>query len=217
MDFEQERQHMVESQLAARGIDDTAVLQAFFTIPREQFVPPEFQHMAYEDRPLAIPAKQTISQPYVVAYMLAALHCHPTDAVLEVGTGSGYVAALLSQMVAQVITIERHANLVAYAQQRLAQLGCTNVQVIHGDGTLGWPAAAPYHGIIVAAGGPYVPPELKKQLAVNGRLVMPVGRRSSQNLICLQRLDNNTYQKTNLGPVKFVPLIGTAGWERNSS
>lgn len=212
IDFARERARMVAEQIEGRGIRDTAVLHAMRTVPREQFVLEGYAPYAYEDSPLPIPANQTISQPYVVAFMLEALALRPSAKVLEIGTGSGYAAALLSQMVAEVHTVERHEKLVWYARQRLAALGYTNVQVHHGDGSLGWPEQAPYDGIVVAAGGPMVPMSLKKQLAMHGRLIMPVGRRGSQNLVLLVRDHEDHLAQTSLGPVKFVPLIGEEGW-----
>ncbi len=211
-DFAAQRERMVREQIMERGIEDTAVLRAMRTVPREQFVLDEYRDYAYEDSPLPIPAHQTISQPYVVAYMLEALDLQATDRVLEIGTGSGYAAALLGHMVAEVHTVERHEQLVQYARERLATLGYANVQVHQGDGSLGWPPAAPYDGIVVAAGGPIVPPSLKQQMKAYGRLVMPVGKRGSQNLVRLVRLSEDDYQHINLGPVKFVPLVGEEGW-----
>lgn len=210
--FAAQRERMVQEQIIDRGIEDTAVIRAMRTVPREQFVLDEYRDYAYEDSPLPIPAHQTISQPYVVAYMLEALDLQPRDRVLEIGAGSGYVAALLSHMVAEVHTVERHERLVWYARERLAALGYDNVWVHHGDGSLGWPPAAPYDGIVVAAGGPIVPPSLKQQMKVHGRLVMPVGKRGSQTLVRLVRLSDDDYQHLNLGPVKFVPLVGEEGW-----
>lgn len=212
IDFARERARMVAEQIEGRGIRDTAVLQAMLSVPREHFVLEGYAPHAYEDSPLPIPAHQTISQPYVVALMLEALALRPSAKVLEIGTGSGYAAALLSQMVAEVHTVERHEKLIEYARQRLAALNCANVQVHYGDGSLGWPEQAPYDAIIVAAGGPIVPVSLQKQLAVNGRLIMPVGRRGSQNLVLLVWDIEGHMTQTSLGPVKFVPLIGEEGW-----
>ncbi|MCB8923378.1 MAG: protein-L-isoaspartate(D-aspartate) O-methyltransferase [Ardenticatenaceae bacterium] len=212
--FPQQRQQMVEQQLRARGVRDTAVLQAFNTVPRELFVPRPHRVYAYDDTPLPIPAGQTISQPYVVAHMLALLALRHSNRVLEVGTGSGYAAAVLSRIVAEVHTVERHQVLVDYARKRLMQLGYENVFVHHGDGTRGWPDAAPYNAIIVAAGGPGVPESLKEQLAVNGRLVIPVGPNPrQQRLILVKRTGETTYRQRELSPVAFVPLIGVEGWE----
>lgn len=214
LDFATQRERMVTEQIQARDIKQPAVLHAMRTVPRERFVPEEYHAYAYQDTPLPIPANQTISQPFVVAFMIAALNLAPTDTVLEIGTGSGYAAALLSRMVATVHTVERHQVLVDYAQGNLAALGYGNVHVHLGDGTLGWPDAAPYNGIIVAASGPRVPPSLTKQLALHGRLVMPIGKRGKQRLVLLLRQDEANYRRTSLGPVKFVPLIGAEGWQR---
>lgn len=212
--FAERRVQMVEQQLRARGVRDTAVLQAFNTVPRELFVPRRLRAYAYDDSPLPIPDGQTISQPYVVAHMISLLNLQPGDRVLEIGTGSGYAAAVLSQIVAEVHTVERHRNLVNYARERLARLGYANVFVHHGDGSLGWPEQAPYKGIIVAAGGPDVPPALQEQLAINGRLVIPIGpNRRQQWLVLVQRTGENSYQQQHLSAVAFVPLIGAQGWE----
>jgi len=207
------RARMVTEQIEGRGINDPAVLRAMHQVPRERFVPLSSRPFAYDDSPLPIPANQTISQPYVVAYMIAALHLAPDDRVLEVGTGSGYAAAVLSRMVREVYTVERHRGLVDYARRRLAAAGYDNVHVRHGDGTLGWPEHAPYDSIIVAAGGPGVPESLRVQLAVGGRLVMPVGRsKHQQTLILLTRHAAEGYNEKTLAPVAFVPLIGDEGW-----
>ena len=213
-DFAAERARMVAKQIEGRGITDTAVLQAMRTVPREAFVLDEHLSLAYQDSPLPIPANQTISQPYVVAFMIEALQLHAADKVLEIGTGSGYAAALLGQIVKEVHSVERHEKLVWFARERLAALHYENIQVHHGDGTLGWPDAAPYDGIVVAAGGPFVPPSLREQLAVNGRLVMPVGKRGNQHLIRLRCEENGRFFEKRLGPVKFVPLIGEEGWKK---
>lgn len=207
------RQRMVDEQIEGRDIRNPAVLRAMRLVPRELFVPRASRPYAYDDSPLPIPANQTISQPYVVAYMLETLDLGPDDRVLEVGTGSGYAAALLSRLVREVYTVERHATLVDYARKRLAAAGYDNVRVHHGDGTRGWPEYAPYNGIIVAAGGPAVPESLRTQLAVGGRLVMPVGRnKRQQHLVLLTRLSLDEYDEAQLAPVAFVPLIGSEGW-----
>ncbi|MBK8987216.1 MAG: protein-L-isoaspartate(D-aspartate) O-methyltransferase [Chloroflexi bacterium] len=204
---------MVEEQLRQRGIGDTAVLQAMNTVPRELFVPKNYHLHAYQDGPLPLPHKQTISQPYVVAYMICLLRLEPGDVVLEVGAGSGYAAAVLSRLARVVYTIERHAELVAYARKRLAHLGYDNVHVIHGDGSQGYPEQAPFEAIVVAAGGPAVPDSLKQQLAIGGRLVMPVGAdRRQQQLIRVTRVDTAVFQEERKGSVAFVPLIGSEGW-----
>lgn len=205
---------MVREQLRQRGIDNAAVIAAMRAVPREHFVSPRFHEYAYRDGPIPLPGNQTISQPYIVALMISLIQPQPDHRVLEVGAGSGYAAAVLAQIVRAVYTIERHEALVRYAQQRLGALEMDNVQVRHGDGTRGWLEAAPFDGIIVAAGGPYVPPTLRKQLAINGRLVMPVGKRSSQSLVVVTRVDADRYNQERVSPVRFVPLVGEEGWER---
>ncbi len=212
-DFSAMRANMILTQLKERGIKDTAVLQAMNTIPREAFVDAAYKEMAYQDNPLPIPANQTISQPYVVALMISLLALKPEHRVLEVGTGSGYAAAILSQLVKAVYTIERHQILIDYAQECLKTIGCENIFIHHGDGTQGWPEHAPFDGIIVAAGGPTIPTALRQQLAVGGRLVMPVGKmQRRQDLIQLTRLSQDKFKRKNFGPVAFVPLVGSEGW-----
>ena len=205
---------MVAEQIVGRGITDTAVIHAMRTLPREHFVLPEYVEFAYSDGPLPIPAEQTISQPYVVALMISLLRLQPEDRVLEVGTGSGYAAAVLSQIVQELYTVERHAELVEYARERLAGLGYDNLFIRHGDGSLGWPEHAPYDGIIVAAGGPKVPQTLREQLAVGGRLVMPVGGRTSQSLVLVERVGQDKFRQKRLQGVRFVPLVGEEGYRQ---
>lgn len=213
-DFPALRRRMVQEQLIDRGIADRAVLHAFATVPREHFVPEPYRDQAYRDRPLPIPAGQTISQPYVVAWMMSLLDLQPVDRVLEIGAGSGYAAALLGAIVNEVVTVERHPVLAAYARERLADLGLDNVLVVEGDGTQGWPDRAPYDAIIVAAGGPAVPPALKEQLAVNGRLIMPVGKQQRrQRLVRVVQEADGRFRRQSFGAVAFVPLIGAEGWE----
>ncbi len=207
------REQMVERQIKGRGIDDELILDAMRTVPREAFIMENHRQYAYDDTPLPIPAGQTISQPYVVALMIRALRLKAADRVLEIGTGSGYAAALLGQLVAEVHTVERLKQLVKFARSNLAGLGLDNVFVHQGDGTLGWSHCAPYDAIVVAAGGPEVPDSLKQQLVIGGRLVMPVGdSERRQHLICLTREDENEFRRANLGAVAFVPLIGEEGW-----
>ena len=211
--FSRQRAQMVEKQLRQEGIRDTAVLQAMNRVPRECFVPAMYQARAYEDGPLPIAGGQTISQPFIVAYMVSALALKATDRVLEIGTGSGYEAAVLSLIAQEVFSVEREAQLAQEARQRLTQLGYTNVQVHHGDGTLGWAEHAPYDAIIVSAGGPSVPPTLRQQLAVKGRLIIPVGRYPHhQRLIKITRVSENDFKEVRLKDVSFVPLIGSEGW-----
>ena len=205
---------MVRAHLAARGIRDPAVLDAFRAVPREAFVPAELQEFAYADAPLPIERGQTISQPYIVALMTAALQLSPGESVLEIGTGSGYAAAILGRIARDVYTIERHEELAQVAARRLDDLGVKNVSVRHGDGSLGWPEHAPYDAIVVAAGGPGVPPALLDQLAPGGRLVMPVGEgRELQKLVRLTRQRDGSFASEDLEDVRFVPLIGAQGWE----
>ena len=212
--FENLRQNMIDHQLEARGLHNQTVLDAINAVPREEFVPTELVEFAYSDSPLPIPASQTISQPYIVALMTAALELKPGDRALEVGTGSGYAAAVLAEIATEVYTIERHKILADTARNRLQELGYKNIQVLYGDGTLGWPEHAPYDAIIVAAGGPEVPETLKQQLSIGGRLVIPVGSSlHAQKLVRVTRINQDEYQEEDLGGVRFVPLIGAAGWE----
>jgi protein-L-isoaspartate(D-aspartate) O-methyltransferase len=212
--FEDLRKQMIDYQLAARGLHDQAVLDAVNAVPREEFVPTDLVEFAYSDSPLPIEASQTISQPYIVALMTAALELKPGERALEVGTGSGYAAAVLAEIANEVYTIERHKILADTARARLEDLGYKNIKVLYGDGTLGWPEYAPFDAIIVAAGGPEVPETLKQQLAIGGRLVIPVGSSlRTQKLLRVRRISEDEYQEEDLGSVRFVPLIGAAGWE----
>lgn len=211
--FDKRRQSMVDTQLVARGIHDPAVLAAMRTVPREAFVPPAWADAAYDDTPLPIGDGQTISQPYIVALMTEAMQLSPDDRVLEIGTGSGYSAAVLSCIAAHVYTVERLNALVLTARRRLGRLGFTNVSVHDGNGTLGWPEHAPYDRIVVTAGGPFVPPALQNQLATGGRLIMPVGEDLDlQRLIRVTRRSETQFDQEDLGEVRFVPLIGVEGW-----
>src|SRR3954454_15094272 len=207
------RDRMVDVQIAGRGVRDKAVLEAMRRVPREVFVEPGFEEFAYEDSPLPIGEDQTISQPYIVAAMTEAAEVKPGERVLEVGTGSGYAAAVMSRIAGRVYGIERHKSLAEAARRCLAKLGYDNVEIRVGDGTLGWPDAAPFDAILVAAGGPSVPPKLKEHLAVGGRLVIPVGEEGLyQNLLKITRTSENKYEEDDLGSVAFVPLIGEQGW-----
>ena len=212
------RAHMVRTHIAARGVRDPAVLEAMHSVPREAFLPLDLEEFAYADTPLPIERGQTISQPYIVALMTAAAKLRPGDRVLEVGTGSGYAAAILGRIAREVYTVERHDELARVATERLARLGFQNVSVLHGDGTLGWSEHAPYDAIIVAAGGPKVPGALLDQLAPGGRLVIPVGEgRNVQRLIRVTRGADGRFHEEELGDVRFVPLIGTQGWTAEPS
>lgn len=209
----EDREQMIEWDLARRGIVDPRVLDAFRRIPREAFVPPDMLGLAYADEPLPIGEGQTISQPYVVALTAEALQLRGHERVLDVGTGSGYAAAILSLLAAEVVTIERFSSLADAARERLARLGFDNVRGVCGDGSIGWPERAPYEAIAVAASAPVVPDALRGQLAVGGRLVIPVGRDSaSQVLMRVTREGPTTFREESLGEVRFVPLIGAQGW-----
>jgi protein-L-isoaspartate(D-aspartate) O-methyltransferase len=209
---------MVQRQIAGRGVRDVAVLAAMRRVPRERFIPEYLSHRAYDDEPLPIGQGQTISQPYVVAWMTEALRLEPRDRVLEIGTGSGYAAAVLATIVAEVYTVERLERLAESARRRLADLGYANVHVRHGDGTLGWPEHAPYDAIVVTASGPDVPPSLLRQLAIGGYLVMPVGSTSLfQRLVRVVRQGEDAYEREMLEEVSFVRLIGAEGWSDASA
>jgi protein-L-isoaspartate(D-aspartate) O-methyltransferase len=207
------RMEMVERDIASRGVRDVHVLEAMRTVPREAFVPASWREQAYDDRPLPIDAGQTISQPYIVALMCEALQLTGDERVLEIGTGSGYAAAVLSRLAAQVDTVERIAELAEGAARVLSELNVSNVRVHCADGTLGWPDAAPFDAITVTAGGPVVPPALLAQLAPGGRLVMPVGsNRGWQDLVRVTRAGPDDFRTESLCEVAFVPLMGTQGW-----
>lgn len=204
---------MVDLQIEARGIRDTAVLAAMREVPRHEFVAASLRREAYDDTPLPIEERQTISQPYIVALMLEAARLGPDDRVLEVGAGSGYASAVASRLAAHVDAIERHPRLVELARERLARLGYDNVAVHEGDGSNGWRDGAPYDAIVVAAAGPRVPAALRQQLAPGGRLVMPVGgEHGTQRLVRLVREADGRFAETDLGAVMFVPLVGAQGW-----
>ncbi len=205
-------QAMVDQQIAARGVHDVALLKAMREVPREAFVDARMAKFAYDDAPLPIGAGQTISQPYVVAVMLEAARIEASDTVLEVGAGSGYVAALMSRMARRVYAIERHAELADAARERLLRLGYANIEIRAGDGTEGWPEAGPFEAVIVSAGGPSIPLPLCRQIALGGRLVMPIGEAGEQRLVCAVRTGEDDFDEEDLGSVRFVPLIGTHGW-----
>ncbi len=207
-----DREIMVARHLQARGIADPHVLKAMGEVPREAFVPEALGEFAYEDSPLPIEAGQTISQPYIVARMIELAEIEPGDNVLEVGAGSGYAASVMSRIAGHVHAIERHEELARLARQRVARLGYNNAEIICADGTKGLPEHAPFDAIIVSAGGPKVPEPLKNQLAIGGRLVIPVGRGTSQTLIRVRRTGEDEFEEEDFGAVAFVPLIGEAGW-----
>jgi protein-L-isoaspartate(D-aspartate) O-methyltransferase len=212
--FDLLRQEMVARNIAARGVRDELVLEAMRKVPRELFLPEKLREFAYDDAPLPIAGEQTISQPYIVAFMAEALALKGGEKVLEIGAGSGYAAAVLSEIAANVYTVERLGQLAEQAAARLADLGYDNIHVLHGDGTRGWPDHAPYDAIVVAAGGPQVPESLKEQLKVGGRLVIPVGAdQRTQELVRITRLSKDEYRSEDIADVRFVPLIGEEGWE----
>ena len=214
MDFAAARIELIEH--LRRDIKDERLLRAMECVPRELFVPRAYQQAAYEDRPLPIDLGQTISQPLIIAMMTEALELKGQERVLEIGTGSGYQAAILAELAQWVVTVERHSLLVEKAKQVLDKLGYTNIEVHLTERTLGWRQGAPYDGIIVTAGAPKIPPELLGQLNTDGRLVIPVGSRYEQDLIkVIKRGDEIiTY---NMGPCRWVPLVGEGAWENNKT
>jgi protein-L-isoaspartate(D-aspartate) O-methyltransferase len=216
-DFTAQREEMVERQLKARGIPDGRILDAFRAVPRELFVPEAVRDFAYEDGPMPIEAGQTVSQPYIVALMIAAAEVRPGQRVLEIGAGSGYAAAVLGQIAQEVVSVERHPELAALARRRVARLGCSNVRIVEGDGSAGVPGDSGFDAILVAASGPAVPPPLVAQLAVGGTLVMPLGEPDSvQKLVRVTRMSESETREEDLGPVRFVPLIGREGWSEKA-
>lgn len=202
----------IDQQLRRRGIHDERVLAAFAAVPREKFVREALREEAYADAPLPIGCGQTISQPFVVALTAQALGLVGTEKVLEIGAGSGYAAAILAKLAARVETVERLPELAAFASANLHDAGISNVTVHHGDGTLGWPASAPFDAIAVAANAPAPPPSLLMQLAIGGRLVLPYGHDDQQRLVKITREDEDRFVETDLGAVQFVPLVGAEGW-----
>lgn len=214
--FIREREAMVERQIAARGICEPSILAAFREVPRHEFVAGEYAAAAYGDHALPIEASQTISQPYIVALMIEAAEIGPQDAVLEVGAGSGYAAAVISRLARRVVAVERQHELVEIARERMARLAYDNVAIVKGDGTLGWPEEAPYDAILAAACGSHIPRPLIRQLSLGGRLVMPLGNPGSdQHLIKITKAPDGTLRQSDLGGVRFVPLIGAEGWSGN--
>lgn len=213
MQFDHERNAMIRTQLIQRGISDQRVLDAMSAVPRHLFVPMDGRDLAYEDRALPIDQGQTISQPFVVALMTQALRLTGNERVLDVGTGSGYGAAVLSQLASKVYSVERHSALAQFARQRLYDLGYTNVRVLVGDGTSGLPEHAPFDAIIVAAAAPWVPRPLREQLSSSGCMVIPVGGRDEQFLLRLTK-HNGSMKVERMRGVRFVPLVGSHAWEK---
>lgn len=212
INFNKARDRMVETQVAARGIHDPGVLEAMRKVPRHFFVDEALRDQAYNDHPLPIGEKQTISQPYIVALMTESLRLTGVEKVLEIGTGSGYQAAVLAELADRVFSIERHPALAHRANQTIQQLGYKNVIIRVGDGSLGWPDDAPFDGILVTAGTPEIPQPLVDQLAVGGRFILPVGDRYGQELLLVERRPEGI-SKTQLGGVRFVDLVGKWGWK----
>jgi protein-L-isoaspartate(D-aspartate) O-methyltransferase len=213
-DYTAERGAMIDRHLKRRGITDQRILDAFLAVPREEFVAEEYAHLAYGDHPLPIEAGQTISQPYIVGLMIEAAGIKPGDTVLEVGAGSGYAAAVISRIAAQVIAIERQHDLIDIARQRMHRLGYENVEIVEGDGTKGCRDRAPFDAILAAASGSHVPRPLIEQLAPGGRIVMPVGDPGwVQELVKVTKEEDGILKQENLGGVRFVPLIGEEGWK----
>lgn len=213
LDLAHARDRMVDVQIARRGVRDRHVLDAMREVPREAFVEPSFEEFAYQDGALPIGEGQTISQPYIVALMIEAAEVKPGEKVLEVGVGSGYAAAVISKIAKRVYAIERHAALGRAAKRRFEELGYDNIELRVGDGTKGWPEAAPFDAILVSAGGPEAPQALKDQLAPGGRLVVPVGGQTyDQRLLKITRVTESDYETEDIGAVAFVPLIGEQGW-----
>ena len=210
--YERQREEMVRNQIKARGIHDPEVLAAFRKVPRHLFVSEALRDQAYGDYPLPIGEQQTISQPYIVAEMTQALELDKNDRVLEIGTGSGYQAAILSQIVFRVYTVERIRSLHMQARNLFDKLHYYNIVTRYADGTKGWPDESPFNAIIVTAGAPDVPDVLVSQLSAGGRLVLPVGNQHTQELMKIYR-DQNSIQQTNLGGCRFVKLVGEHGWK----
>jgi protein-L-isoaspartate(D-aspartate) O-methyltransferase len=211
-EFAVQRTEMIEKQLRRRGVHDSGVLAAMGAVQREEFVPKEFRVRAYEDAPLPIGEGQTISQPYIVAAMTAALHLTGNERVLEIGTGCGYQAAILSHLARIVFTIESRSELASSAVARLERLGYKTVHIHCGDGTLGLPELAPFDAILVAAAAPAVPEPLRSQLADGGRLILPVGGAENQELLYIER-HGNSFETRTMEACRFVPLIGYHGWK----
>ena len=217
-DFAELRERMIDRQIAARGLDDPALLAAFRAVPREEFVSASYAEYAYQDSPLPIESGQTISQPYIVALTIYAAGIGKGDKVLEIGAGSGYAAAVIGRIADQVIAMERHHELVRIADERMRRLGYDNVRIVEGDGTLGFPEEAPFDAIVAAASGSHVPKTLLDQLKSGGRIVMPLGDpHSVQSLVKITKREDGTLEREDLGGVRFVPLIGQHGFRSAGS
>ena len=212
-EYAPQRAEMIEKQLRRRGIKDGAVLAAMLAVPRHEFVPPELRRQAYEDAPLPIGSGQTISQPYIVAAMTAALHLQPGHRVLEIGTGCGYQAAVLSRLTKEVFTIERRPELASAASEKLSRLGYSNVHVHCGDGTLGLPDFAPFDAILVAAAAPAPPRPRLAPLAEGGRMIIPVGDAENQELQLIEKR-GEAFPTRMMEGCRFVPLVGFHGWQK---
>jgi protein-L-isoaspartate(D-aspartate) O-methyltransferase len=217
MDYAIARRLMVERQIVARGVRDSLVLEAMLRVPRHRFVEEALWAQAYGDHPLPIGEKQTISQPYMVALMTEALKLKGGEKILEIGTGSGYQAAILAQIVSRVSSVERIASLARRARRVLDEVGCRNVNIKLSDGTIGWEEQAPFDGIVVTAGSPRVPARYLEQLAVGGRLIIPVGGHGSQVLKRIVRVGLEEFKEEDLLDCRFVPLIGKNGWSESEA
>lgn len=209
--LELDRQRMLKRDLTGRGIRSQRVLDAMARVRRERFVPQAARHHAYDDRALAIDCEQTISQPYIVALMTELLEIDPNDSVLEIGTGSGYQTAVLAELANEVATVERHEDLSHSAQRALTDEGYTNIRFLIGDGTLGWPAGAPYDRILITAAAARPPEALLEQLSDGGRLVAPIGTLEQQQIVVLEKSGGDQHEKA-ITPCRFVPLIGEQGF-----
>lgn len=208
------RNQMVERQIVARGVSNQLVLDAVRRVPREDFLTSDLRELAYQDTPLPIGSGQTISQPYIVAFMIEALALAGGERVLEIGTGSGYAAAVIAEIAAEVYSIERIEELATNAAATLKSLDYVNVHSIHGDGTRGLPENAPFDAIVVAAGGPSIPDSLKAQLKIGGRMVIPIGSTlHNQELVRITRVAQTEYNSEDIAAVRFVPLVGAEGWK----
>ena len=211
MTFDEQRARMVEEQLKGRGLAEERLLNAFRKVPRHLFVSREFQHEAYADHPLPISSGQTISQPYIVALMTYALRLQGHERVLEIGTGSGYQTAILAELALEVFSVERLPDLLTAVKERLQALGCYNVHLSTGNGSLGWPEHGPYDGILVSAAAPRIPEPLLDQLADNGRMVLPIGPPDAQMLTQIEKRQGAIHRKE-IASCVFVPLLGQYGW-----